>query len=140
MICGIITNLLCSLISVGIKLAMVDKLVISDIKLTTLIGVHEWEQQCPQNLHLDLVFQTDAKRIAKEDNLVEAIDYDKVLQHIFAFTQKNHFQLIETLAEHLAQMILSHFPTQWVQITLHKPGALKQAKDVAITIERANHA
>jgi len=114
-----------------------DKLVITGIKLTTLIGSHPWEQECPQNLLLDLAFETEAKNIALEDNIHKAIDYDKIVKHIFDFVKTHHFQLIETLAEHLAKEMLCHFPTKWVQITLHKPGALLDAKDVAITIERA---
>lgn len=113
-----------------------DKLVINDIKLTTLIGIHDWEQQCPQNLHLDIALQTDAKQIAELDNIQHAIDYDRVLTHIFNFADTHHFQLLETLAERLSHELLENFPTQWVQITLHKPGAIKQAKDVAIMIER----
>ena len=118
------------------SLAM-DKLVISDIKLTTLIGIHPWEQQCPQNLRLDLALKTDAKRVAEQDNIAAAIDYDAVVKHIFAFIETHQCQLIETLAEHLAQEILKNFATSWVQITLHKPGALLNAKDVAITLERS---
>jgi dihydroneopterin aldolase len=114
-----------------------DKIEISDIKLNTLIGIYDWEQQTPQALLLDIALQTDAKKIAEADNIAHAIDYDKLVQHIFNFVETHHFQLIETLAEHIAQEILSHFPTPWVQLTLHKPGALTQAKDVAITIERS---
>ncbi|MBN9286319.1 MAG: dihydroneopterin aldolase [Gammaproteobacteria bacterium] len=116
---------------------MMDKLTISGIKLTTLIGIHDWEKQCPQNLHLDVVLQTDAKKAALEDNIQDALDYDSLVEHIVNFVENYHFQLIETLAERLAQEVLNHFPTNWVQITLHKPGALLKAKDVAITIERS---
>ncbi|MBS0289014.1 MAG: dihydroneopterin aldolase [Proteobacteria bacterium] len=113
-----------------------DKIIISDIKLNTLIGIKAWEKQTPQNLHLDLVMATDAKRAAENDDIKDAIDYENVLQHILVFIQEHHFQLLETLAEHLADELLTHFATAWVQITLHKPGALAQAKNVAITIER----
>lgn len=113
-----------------------DKLFVTGLKLSTLIGTLDWEQQVPQVLHCDLAFQTDAKHIALTDHINEAIDYDAVTLSVQAFVEKHHFQLIETLAEKLAHHILAHFPTSWVQITLHKPGALKQAKDVVISIER----
>ncbi|MFI4937897.1 MAG: dihydroneopterin aldolase [Candidatus Berkiellales bacterium] len=112
-----------------------DKLIINDLKLVTLIGTHDWEQQTPQTLHCDIMLQTDAKSIAKTDNIETAINYDKVTEHLLNFVKQHHFQLIETLAEHLATTILKHFPTSWVQVILHKPGALKQA-NVAIMIER----
>ncbi len=113
-----------------------DKLVIKDIKLSTRIGIHPWEQQCNQNLHLDLALQTNAKAIAEHDDIQQAINYDEIVQHILHFVKEHQFKLIETLAEQLAQQLLMHFSTQWVQITLHKPGALQQASDVAIMIER----
>src|SRR5437867_3319842 len=116
-----------------------DKLVINDIKLTTLIGIHPWEKQCPQTLVLDIILQTDAVNIAKDDDITKAIDYDKVIQQILTFVENHHFQLIETLAHHIALEILENFATPWVHITLHKPGALVAAKDVAIVIERTKN-
>lgn len=113
-----------------------DKLVINDIVITTLIGIHSWEQRCPQRLHLDIALQTDAAHIAEHDSIEHAIDYDRLIAHIIAFSEQNHFQLLETFTERLAQEILQHFSTQWVKITLHKPGALAQASDVSLTIER----
>ena len=56
---------------------------------------------------------------ALQDNINEALDYEKVLAHILNFVKNHHFQLIETLAENLAQEILRTFSTNWVQITLH---------------------
>lgn len=114
-----------------------DKLVIKHIELSARIGVYAWEQECLQTLIVDLAFATHAQHIAEHDNIELAIDYDKVVQHLCAFVEQHHFQLIETLAEKMAASLLAHFPTTWVQITLHKPGALKQAKDVMIIIERS---
>lgn len=114
-----------------------DKLVIDHIKISTLIGAHPWEQQCPQTLYVDLIFETDAQYIARTDNLEKAIDYDKVVKQVLAFAKNNHFQLIETFADKLASELLAHFPIGWVQITLHKPGALQDAKSVAIQIARS---
>ncbi len=113
-----------------------DKLVINGIKITTLIGVHAWEKRCPQNIYLDIALSTNAKQIASQDALDAAIDYDKLLQHILHFTDENHFCLLETLAENLAREILTHFATDWLQLTIHKPGAMTIAKDVSITLER----
>lgn len=114
-----------------------DKLVITGIKLTTLIGTHLWEQQCPQNLYLDLAFAVDTQKISEHDQIKAAINYEEILQTIVDFAQHHHFQLIETLAERLAQQLLAHFPIPWLQLSLHKPNALEQTKDVMVTIERS---
>lgn len=113
-----------------------DKLVINHLKITTLIGVHAWEKRCPQNIYLDITLKTNAQKAAWFDSLDDALDYDKIVQHIQDFTSKNQFQLIETLADKLAKEILSHFPTQEITLTLRKPGAIPLAKEVSITVER----
>lgn len=113
-----------------------DKLFINQLKVTTLIGVHAWEQLSMQNLLLDIVIQIDAQQVAQADDIQQALDYDQVVKYILTFAQQNHFQLIETFAERLTQALLEHFSLPWIELTLRKPGALLQAKEVAITIER----
>jgi len=114
-----------------------DKITISGIKITTRIGIHPWEQHCPQTLLLTLCFQTNVKKIAEYDAIEDAIDYDRVVSRIFAFVAETHFQLIETFADRLAHTLLCDFPIPWLALTVHKPGVLKQAKDVSVTIERS---
>lgn len=113
-----------------------DKIIITGLKFTTIIGTLDWEKQTPQNIYLDLVVGTDATKAAKYDALADALDYTVIVAHLNQYIQTHQPELIETLIENLAQEILAHFDTPWVQLTLHKPGAILQAKDVAITIER----
>lgn len=113
-----------------------DTLSIVGIPLTTLIGVFDWEQITPQTLYCDLTFETDAAAIAKTDEIGLAINYATMTESIQHFVENHHFQLIETLADRLAAHLLTHFPTHWLRLTLHKPSALKQASDVMISIER----
>ncbi|MGD9590889.1 MAG: dihydroneopterin aldolase [Candidatus Berkiella sp.] len=114
-----------------------DKIIISGLKFTTVIGVLDWEKQTPQNIYLDLELATDAKKVAIEDKLTHALDYTLIVAHLNNYIQNNHHELIETLVEKLAQEILNHFNTPWVALTLHKPGAVLHAKDVAIRVERS---
>lgn len=114
-----------------------DTITLSDIALKTIIGIHDWEKTIPQTLRLDITFQTDAANIAFSDNIAQAIDYEKVVQHIIAFAHSHQFQLIESFADRLAHDLLNHFPTTSVALTVHKPGALKEAKDVAIRVVRS---
>lgn len=118
------------------KREAMDKLVINNIKISTRIGCLPWEQQCTQNIRLDISLQTDAKSIAVHDDIAQAINYDEVVKHLQHFVSHSHFALIETLAQRCADEVLEHFPTHWVKIVLHKPGALLAASDVSITIER----
>jgi len=114
-----------------------DTITLSSITLSTLIGIHAWEQRVPQKLQLDITFQTDAATIANNDSIETAIDYERVVKTIFAFATENHCQLIETFAHKLANHLLEHFPTTMVALSLHKPGALKEAKNVTIYVTRS---
>lgn len=113
-----------------------DTITLSNISIKTIIGIHAWEQSVPQKLILDLILTTDAGAIAQTDSIDQAIDYEKVVQEIFAFADKQHFQLVETFADRLANHLLALFSTDSVTLTVHKPGALKEAKDVAICVVR----
>jgi len=115
---------------------LADKLTLSGIKLALVIGNNDWEKRCRQHVYCDITFQTNAQAIAQQDDLRAAIDYDKVLEHIMAFAQSRTWILIETLAEHIAQELLQHFSTPWVQVTLRKPGAVLAAQAVSISIVR----
>ena len=48
----------------------------------------------------------------------------------------SQYQLVETLAENIAQMILREFGLEWVKITVSKPGAVRGSRDVGVIIER----
>ncbi len=114
-----------------------DTITLSDITLSTLIGIHAWEQRVPQKLRLDITFQTDAAKIGASDTIEKAIDYERVVQVITEFTKSHHCQLIETFADKLAHHLLAIFPTTMVALSLHKPGALKEAKNVSIHLTRS---
>jgi len=52
------------------------------------------------------------------------------------YTNNSSFGLIETLAEHIAQIVREEFNVPWVRVTVHKPGAIEAAEDLGVTIER----
>lgn len=114
-----------------------DRITLTNIKFSTCIGIHPWEKTTPQSLHLDLSYNVDTAQIAQSDDITQSIDYEAILNAILKYVKENQFQLIETLAEKLTQMLLTTFKMDWLSLTLHKPKALLNAKDVAITLERS---
>ena len=113
-----------------------DVVFVKDLKIEAIIGVHPWERQLAQNLLIDLELGTDTARAAVSDSVADALDYEAVSRRVSEFVQAGQFQLIETLAERTTAMLLSEFPTTWVRFTVHKPGALRDAKSVGVRIER----
>jgi dihydroneopterin aldolase len=55
---------------------------------------------------------------------------------VLAFVDESSFHLVETLAEHVAMLILEEFGVSWVSITLSKPGAIRSSREVGVTLER----
>jgi len=115
---------------------MTDTLCLEGIKAKTTIGVHAWEQAIQQTVFIDLELAVDTKKAAKQDSLEDAIDYDKLTQSVIHYLAESHCQLIETLAERLAEFIQHHFSIAWLRLSLSKPSALSSAKNVTVVIER----
>jgi len=115
---------------------MLDKVIIEDLCIDTIIGVNEWEQSVKQKLLITVELSCDVKTAAANDQLRDTIDYAGIANRMLAFSSTHHFQLIETLAERLAQLLLAEYPIQRVKIYLRKPSAIAQAASAGIQIER----
>jgi dihydroneopterin aldolase len=79
---------------------------------------------------------TDVRATATHDNIERTLNYKAVAKRVLAFVADSHYNLIETLAEHLARALVQEFQLSWLRITVHKPGAIRGSRDVGIQIER----
>ena len=113
-----------------------DKIIISELVVETIIGTLAWERQLKQKIVVDLELYTDIGAAASSDEITDAIDYAAVCEQLTQFIEAKQYQLIETLAENTARFILEKFPVQGLLLTLAKPGAINTAKKVAISIKR----
>ena len=113
-----------------------DIIFLRELKVTTLIGVYEWEKRVPQTLQLDLDIALPDSRACQTDNIDDALDYSKVAQHIQTVLGEGHFSLLESLAEHIAQIILKDFNAPWVKVSIAKLQAIRNCKMVGVSIER----
>ena len=113
-----------------------DYLVIEDLRITTIIGVYEWEKSVRQLLYLDLELACDVRRAASCDAIVDAVDYASLVNRLEVYAAANHFELLETLAERMAALILNDFPVHSVKLYLRKPDAIRQACSAGVRIER----
>ena len=114
-----------------------DIIYIHTLNIQTRIGIFNWEQAIQQTVILDLDIRTDAAQAAKTDSIENTIDYARVSQRLTEFISEHSFQLIETLAEKAAQLILKEFNVNWLRLNVCKPGAVPNAKTVGICIERS---
>ena len=113
-----------------------DTIFIRDFRLNITVGVYAWERVVPQTVQLDLEFGIPGKQASKSDRIDDTIDYAKVVQHIEASLHDNRIQLLEAVAEHIAGLVMGEFKAPWVKVSVTKLAALKNVKQLGVTIER----
>ena len=70
------------------------------------------------------------------DAIEDTLDYKRVSKRLLSFVAESQFQLVETLTERIAQIIVTEFKVPWVRVRLNKQGAIRGSRDVGILIER----
>ena len=113
-----------------------DKIFIHALKTEAIIGIFDWERQVKQTVVLDLEFSADIRKAALTDSIDDTLNYKGVAKRVLAFVEASQFHLVETLAEHVAMLILEDFGVQWVGVSLSKPGAIRSSQDVGVKLER----
>jgi dihydroneopterin aldolase len=114
-----------------------DIIFLRELKIETLIGVYEWEKRIPQTLQFDLEIALPSSRACQTDDINDALNYADVVRCIQNELASRHFNLLEALAEHIAQILLNEFNAPWVKVRVAKLNAIRGSKMVGISIERA---
>ncbi len=113
-----------------------DIVFIEDLTIETVIGIYDWERKIRQKVVFNIEMGTDIKAAAATDTIENTLDYKAVAKRIIAFVEDSEFQLVETLAERVAEIIQSEFGVPWLKLKLSKPGAVRGSKAVGILIQR----
>jgi dihydroneopterin aldolase len=113
-----------------------DKIFIHALKTEAIVGIFDWERQVKQTVLVDLEFGADIRKAALSDSIDDTLNYKRVAKRVLAFVEGSQFHLVETLAEHVAMLMLEEFGVAWVRISLSKPGALRSSRDVGVVLER----
>lgn len=118
-------------------MAKLDRIVIRQLEVPTVIGVYAFEREQPQILRCDLVLSLDISRAAQTDDLQHTIDYAAVAQRVRALGEACQYQLLEAFAEHMANDLLAHFSSiVALEITLYKDGCIEHARGSELIITR----
>jgi dihydroneopterin aldolase len=113
-----------------------DKIFIHALKSEAIIGIFDWERQVKQTVLIDLELSADIRKAALTDAIADTLNYKAVAKRILSFVDASQFHLVETLAEHIAMLVLEDFGVAWVSIKLSKPGAVRSSRDVGVALER----
>ena len=116
---------------------MEDRIYLRDLRTETIIGIFDWERKIRQTVSFDFEFPADVRRAARSDRIEDTLNYKSVAKRVLAFVEASEYHLVETLAEAVARLILTEFAVEWVKVSVNKPGAVRDSKDVGVTIERS---
>ncbi|HEV7137905.1 MAG TPA: dihydroneopterin aldolase [Steroidobacteraceae bacterium] len=114
-----------------------DRIFLRGLTAECIIGFIDWERRVKQAVVLDIELPVDCRRASVSDDVVDTVDYKKVAKRVLAYIEASQFKLVETLAHRLALLLLEEFGLEWVRISLNKPGAIRNSRDVGVVIERS---
>ena len=114
-----------------------DKVFIEALEIETVIGIYDWERKVRQPLLFDVEMGFDNRVPATSDAIADTLNYKAVSKRLIAFVSASSFQLVETLAERCAALIIDEFGVAQVRIKLSKPGAVRGARAVGVIVERS---
>lgn len=115
-----------------------DRLSLTGLRVHGRHGVFDHERRDGQDFVVDAVLRVDTAPAAASDELDDAVDYGTLAQRLAAVVRGDPMNLIETLADRLAQVCLADERVAEAEVTVHKPGAPIPLTfdDVAVTVVR----
>ena len=113
-----------------------DIIFLREVRLDARIGIYKREKTITQTVELDLELALPDERVFKSGKVADTIDYAVVVERIRSVLVEQHYGLVETLAEHVAQILIGEFHSPWVRVSIAKVGAQRHARRVGVVIER----
>lgn len=119
-----------------------DEITLTGLRASAFHGVLEHERRTGQVFVIDVAVQLDLLPAAAGDDLTKTIHYGELAEEIVAAVESDPVDLIETVAERVAKVVLAHRAARVVRVTVHKPSApiTVPFEDVSVTISRASAA
>ncbi len=116
---------------------MTDLIRIEGLHLRTIIGINGDERRDRQDIMISLALHVDTSKAGRTDDIVDApFNYRTLTKRIIAMVEGTEFMLLERLAEVIAGLCLEEKAIVKVKVAVDKPGALRFARSVGVTIER----
>ncbi|MSU75474.1 MAG: dihydroneopterin aldolase [Candidatus Magasanikbacteria bacterium] len=114
---------------------MNDKLILSQCHFSCRIGCQSEEKILPRTIIIDLELFFDTKKSGLSDDLKDTVDYMPVHTGVKNLVEGKPYNLIEGMAEEVAQFILANFPVQKVMVRVQKPEPIRQYGGAWVGVE-----
>lgn len=115
-----------------------DKVFIHGLVVDAIIGIFDFERNNKQQVIVDVDMVWDNLPAARSEDIQLALDYKKVSEAIEALIIQSEFFLVETMAEHIASLLIETFHVSGTKVRVTKPDALAHIKGVGVEITRGS--
>lgn len=113
-----------------------DIIFLHGLKVECVIGVWEWERRIKQKIEIDLDMAADIRSAAATDQLEDTVNYKAIAKRVISHVENSNYQLVEALAESVANILVAEFTVPWCRVRINKGGAVRGARAVGVVIER----
>lgn len=115
---------------------MTDHIDIKDLLVRAIVGINDDERTNRQDVLINISLETDTRAAARSDDIADAVNYRTVTKQVIALAEESQFLLVERMAEEIARICLSDVRVERVAVGIEKPGAVRFARSVGVTISR----
>ena len=112
------------------------KVLIKDLELKMLIGIHNFEKKKKQTVRFNLVINIDQNLFPNDNDLKSIVNYEQVIKTIKRITAKKHYPLLETLAEKIFSKLFENLKIKKILLRIEKLDVIKNTTSVGVEIEK----
>ncbi|MGB0865047.1 MAG: dihydroneopterin aldolase [Granulosicoccaceae bacterium] len=113
-----------------------DTIFIEGLEVEAILGIFPEERVRPQSVVFDIEFGVDIAAAASSEDINHTVSYATVAEEVSALAVDGRYQLVETLAQACAQLLMQRFKVPWARVKISKPHAVAAAKGVGVVVER----
>ena len=115
---------------------MTDRILIKDLLLRTIIGTKADERVNKQDVVINVIMEADLRDAGGSDDIDDTVNYRTITKNIIALIESSEFLLVERAASEVARICLEDPRVQSAEVTIEKPGALRFARSVGVSVRR----
>ena len=115
---------------------MADEILVKDLLLRTIIGINEEERRNRQDVLINITLDADTRSAGNSDDIADAVNYRTITKKVIQLVESSQFFLVEKMAAEIAAICLADVRVERARVSVEKPGALRFARSVGVTIER----
>ncbi len=113
-----------------------DRIHVRDLLLRTIVGIKPDERTKRQDVLINLDLGVDVAPAGATDEIFDAVNYRSITKDVISLVEKSSFHTVEKLATEIARLILTRHQVLEAVVSVEKPGALRFARSVGVTLTR----